>query len=120
MNTSELTADEGFGDTLGMLASRRRRLLLAHVSDAETPIPLSTLARKLAAAEHDKPAAAVTPDERQRNEIRLHHADIPPLSAAGLVSYDTQRRVVAGAETPLSGDEWLEMPVVEALEAWNR
>lgn len=118
MNTSEFAPDPRLGDALDLLGSPRRRLLLARVSDHDR-VSLSTLARELAAADHDKALDAVTAEEREQNEIRLHHADIPPLAAAGLVSYDTQRRVVRGEDLPLEGDEWLEMPVVEALDAWN-
>jgi hypothetical protein len=119
MNISELTADHQLGDALGLLKSYRRRLLLAEVSDTDGAVPLSKLARTLAAAEYDKTPGSVTDEERRRSEIRLHHADIPPLATAGLVSYDTKRGVVRSDDLPLDGDEWLEMPVVQALKAWN-
>ncbi|MDS0282476.1 DUF7344 domain-containing protein [Haloarcula onubensis] len=113
------TTDRDLGDAFDLLGSYRRRLVLARVSGAEEAVPVGWLARELAAAEGDKPRAAVTATERDRNKIRLHHADIPPLAAAGLIRYDPRRRVVASGDLPLEGEEWLEMPVVEALEAWN-
>lgn len=112
-------SDLDLGDTLGLLSSYRRRFVLARVSGAEEAVPVGWLAAELAAAEADKPRKAVTTTERDRNKIRLHHVDIPPLVAAGLVHYDAQRGAVSDGDLPLSGDEWLEMPVVEALAAWN-
>jgi hypothetical protein len=119
MNTSESVPNTGLGDTLTLLGSRRRRLVLATLDDRDT-VSVSDLARDLVAAEDDKPPTAVTPEEQRRTKIQLHHADLPPLSAAGLVSYDSQRQVVRVNDLPLEGEEWLEMPVAEALESWNR
>lgn len=103
-----------------ILGSYRRRLVLATVSGADTPISLSRLATRVVASEADKPTTAVTSDERTRTETHLHHADLPPLVAADLLSYDAERQTVESSDLPLEGDEWLEMPVVEALESWNR
>lgn len=113
------TTDRDLGDAFDILGSYRRRLVLARVSGADEAVPVGWLATELAAAEAEKPTTAVTTDERDRNAVRLHHADIPPLSAAGLIHYDPQRRLVSNGDLPLEGEEWLEMPVAEALEAWN-
>jgi len=113
------TTDRDLGDAFDILGSYRRRLVLARVSGADESVPVGRLATELAAAEGEKPPEAVTEAERDRNKVRLHHADIPPLAAAGLVRYNAQRRLVSDGELPLQGEEWLEMPVVEALEAWN-
>jgi len=119
MKISQTTADRDLGDAFDLLSSYRRRLVLARVSGAAEAVPVGWLAAELAAAEAEKPAETVTMDEIDRNKVRLHHADIPPLAAAGLVRYNPQRGLVSAGELPLDGDEWLEMPVVEALEAWN-
>jgi len=113
------TTDRDLGDAFDILGSYRRRLVLARVSGAEEAVRVGWLATELAAAEAEKPREAVTPTERDRNRVRLHHADIPPLAAAGLIRYDPQRKLVSEGELPLEGEEWLEMPVVEALEVWN-
>ncbi|MBX0286647.1 DUF7344 domain-containing protein [Haloarcula salinisoli] len=113
------TTNRDLGDAFDILGSYRRRLVLARASGADEAVPIGRLATELAAAEAEKPETAVTTSERDRNKIRLHHADIPALAAAGLVRYDPQRRLVSAGELPLEGEEWLEMPVVEALEAWN-
>ena len=120
MNISQNTTTDDLGDVFDILGSYRRRLVLARVSGAEDAVPISWLATEVAAAEAEKPRAAVTTDEVDRNKVRLHHADLPPLSAAGLLRYDPQKRLVASGDLPLEGEEWLEMPVVEALESWNR
>jgi len=120
MELTETPPDHQLGDAFDILGSYRRRLVLAAVSDADEAISLSALALELAATERDAEPDSVSLDERKRNEIRLHHTDIPPLSAAGLVRYDAEHNVVRSGEMPLEGEEWLEMPVIEALEAWNR
>jgi len=113
------STDAELGDAVDILGGYRRRLVLAVVSEADDALPLATLARELAAAQQGVSPDAVTDEHRSRTEVRLHHSILPPLSAAGLLRYDQQRGVVTGAEMPLEGEEWLEMPVVEALEAWN-
>ena len=120
MNVSKDEQKRSMGDALDILSSYRRRLVLAYVSGEPEPVPISALATEVAAAKHDKPIVTVTDTEQERSKIRLHHADIPPLAAAGLVHYDSRQGTVAADDLPLDGDEWLEMPVVEALEAWNR
>ncbi len=120
MKISQTTTNRDLGDAFDILGSHRRRLVLARVSGADEAVPIGRLATELAAAEAEKPETAVTTNERDRNKVRLHHADIPALAAAGLVRYNPQRRLVSAGELPLEGEEWLEMPVVEALEAWNR
>lgn len=120
MTASQPVSGQRLGDALDILGSYRRRLVLARVSDRESAIPVSELAGELAATEQDTRPADVSPHERERNEIRLHHVDIPPLAAAGLVSYDAQHGLIGSGDLPLDGDDWLEMPVVEALEAWNQ
>jgi len=119
MTASETVIEHHRGDALDILSSYRRRLVLARASERANGVSLSMLARELAAAAHDQPLTAVTSEQRERNEIRLHHVDLPPLTAAGLVSYNQQRGVVRALDLPLEGEEWLEMPVVEALETWN-
>ena len=112
-------SDRDLGDAFALLSSYRRRLVLARVSGAPEAVPVGWLATELAAAEADTQPDAVTQSERERNRIRLHHADLPPLAAAGLLHYDRERNLVSDGDLPLSGDDWLEMPVAEALEDWN-
>lgn len=119
MTASHPLSTKRLGDALDILGSYRRRLVLARVSERDGAVPISSLARELAAAEQDVSPTGVPPRERERHEIRLHHVDLPPLAAAGLVSYDARRGVVTSDDLPLDGEEWLEMPVVAALEAWN-
>lgn len=111
---------QSLGDTVDVLGSYRRRLLLSILSSRSEPIHLSRLATRLVARQQDKPPAAVTDEERQDAEIRLYHADLPVLAAADLVRFDAPRGQVTSRDLPLEGDDWLEMPVAQALAAWNR
>jgi len=120
MTTTQTAAiDRDLGGPFDLLRSYRRRFVLARVSEAEDPVSIDWLAAELAAAGTDESTDEVTAAAHDRNRIRLHHADIPPLAAAGLVHYDTQRGLVSGGDLPLVGAEWLEMPVAEALDAWS-
>jgi len=119
MTISQTVTSDHAGDAFDILSSYRRRFVLARVSGAEDAVSIERLATELAAERAETSTHAVTESERKRAEVRLHHVDIPPLAAAGLVRYNPQRGLVSVGDPPLEGDEWLEMPVVEALEAWN-
>ena len=110
---------ETTGDAWDILGSYRRRLVLALVSERADAIERAALARRVAEIERERPADDITRDELRSTEIRLHHVDLPRLAAAGLVHYDPDHGGVESDDLPLEGAEWLEMPVVEALRAWN-
>jgi len=119
MHRYQHTTADTAGDALAILSSYRRRFVLARVSGADGAVPVDRLAAALAAEEQGTSPDAVPDSERKRNAVRLHHVDVPPLAAAGLVRYDQGAGLVSAENLPLEGEEWLEMPVVEALEAWN-
>lgn len=107
------------GDAWDIVGSYRRRLVLAIVSEADHAVDRATLAQQVAARDEQTQPEAVSYREQRATEIRLHHVDLPRLAAADLVHYDPEHGLVESEDLPLEGDEWLEMPVVEALEAWN-
>lgn len=107
------------GDAWDILGSHRRRLVLAVVSETDGAVDRAHLARRIAALEDGTRDAEVGHDAQRATEVRLHHVDLPRLAAADLIRYDPERELVESDELPLEGAEWLEMPVVEALEAWN-
>jgi hypothetical protein len=82
------------------LAARPRRRILSHLVAVDA-CPVTELADVLCgwAATDDTP---VSPDERERIRIGLHHAHLPALSEAGLVSYDpdAERVALAALDAP--------------------
>ncbi|MDG5776114.1 hypothetical protein VB773_01920 [Haloarculaceae archaeon H-GB2-1] len=103
---------------LDLLSSYRRRLVLSALED-RTPTPLDELAATVTARETDTPRSRVTDEERTRVEVSLLHAHLPRLQAAGLLSYDPSELTVTAADMPLSGEEWLQMPVVDSIADWE-
>lgn len=75
-------------------ADSRRRYALQYLAQFEYPVELRTLAASVAAALATVPVETVSDDERERVAIRLHHVDIPPLVADGVIDYDAESRMV--------------------------
>jgi DNA-binding transcriptional ArsR family regulator len=90
----------------GCLANSQRRGLVGRVLE-HAPEPVSTreLATTLAAsvdgASHDE----VTPEQRQRAAVRLHHVHLPALADADLVVHDPDADTVALAAHPAFEDD---------------
>ena len=63
------------------------------------PIELRTLATHTVAARNDLSIDAVEADATERMAIRLHHLDIPILSAVDLLAYDAESRLVVYTAT---------------------
>ncbi|MFC7249008.1 hypothetical protein ACFQJ5_04045 [Halomicroarcula sp. GCM10025324] len=119
MNARKHQPRSSRGDAWDILGSRRRRVVLAVVSETDGAVERAQLARRVAALEEGTRAVEVNHDVERATEIRLHHVDLPRLAAADLVHYDPDLGIVENDELPLEGEEWLEMPVVEALRTWN-
>ncbi|MFC7142761.1 hypothetical protein ACFQMA_23360 [Halosimplex aquaticum] len=67
----------------------RRRLVLSRLAESDRALPVSDLARYVAATERDEPAEEV-PDgaaDAARRDIFQHH--LPKLTATGVVRYDS-------------------------------
>ena len=70
-----------------LLASRRRRQMLAHL-DADGPATLRELAKTLTAAEEGEPVADLPDDEIRRVYISLYQYHLPNLEDLGVVTVD--------------------------------
>ncbi|WP_254861750.1 DUF7344 domain-containing protein [Halovivax gelatinilyticus] len=66
------------------LADKRRRLILRCLQESGTPLPLSTLADRIARYEFTGPSE----DDQRAIRISLHHAHVPYLEDLGIISYD--------------------------------
>ena len=87
---------EWTSDRRGRIAvsNARRRDLLRCLGQFVYPVELRTLATHTVAAQNDLSIDAVEVDATERMAIRFHHLDIPVLSAAGLLAYDAESRLV--------------------------
>lgn len=81
-NTDALTVDE----ILELLSVRRRRYLLAALSNVATPASLPRLADEMTEWEHGVPAEE-RKQERQQIYMSLYHTHVPKLEDADVVSY---------------------------------
>lgn len=84
---------------LSLLADPVRRQALAVVRERET-----VTLRELTVTVTSRTAGTVELDDDRsvldRRRIRLHHVHLPKLAAAGLVTYDTDRRTIELAAEP--------------------
>jgi hypothetical protein len=85
-----------------LLASRRRRYLLAALAAAGEPVPLDDLAGEIRAREREADPASIPAAERRRLRRELLESDLPKLTAAGVVGYDSMLATVE-LEAPALG-----------------
>lgn len=85
------------------LADGRRRVVVDSLTEADAPMDVRELARRVAARERsgagDAPGSP-PPDAVHRVHVSLHHAHLPKLDDAGLVEYDADRQVVVDVAEP--------------------
>lgn len=82
-----------------LLQSRRRREVVAALSDASSPIALQELATAVSTRVHGdgERAGAVRTDGSGSTDalvVALHHAHLPKLDAADVIDYDADRKAV--------------------------
>jgi len=78
-------------ELFGVLRNQRRRRLLHHLREAGGEATLSDLARRVAAAENDKPVDALRSQEYKRVYISLYQTHLPKMDDAGVVAFDRDR-----------------------------
>ena len=81
------------------LSNARRRAALRCLGRFIYPVELRTLATHTVAARNDLSIDAVEADATERMAIRLHHLDIPILSAVDLLAYDAESQLVVYTAT---------------------
>jgi hypothetical protein len=81
-----------------LLHTSRRRKTIQYLLERGEPVYLSTLARNVAALEHETPTEKVTPEQYQRVYIPLYQAHLPKLDEAGVIKYDQSRGLIEPTE----------------------
>lgn len=89
---------------LGTLSCRYRRAVLAHLRRQDGPVAISTLAERVASSITKSTGRSPT---HETVGVRLHHATLPSLAAAGFLEYDRDRHVVEFDEPATPIDEVL-------------
>ena len=96
------TSTPSQGDVFSLLSNQRRRYTVRGCQELETPVELGELAEYVAAAEHNKPPAEVTSEERRRVYSSLQQRHLDKLEAAGVI--ERERKTI----TPTQAIEDLE------------
>lgn len=100
-------------DTLfEVLASQRRRIVIAYLHEYPAPMALADLARELAAREHERPVTEISPEEIERIYVDLYHRHVPKMADAGIVGHTRDRTLVTLAESAEELPTRLELPSV--------
>lgn len=92
------------------LADERRRTVLLVLAASEGPLPVRTLAGRVAAGERNRSPDAIPDAVSERVELSLRHVHLPKLRQAEFVRYDRESGDVAITEP-------LPEPVVDLLDS---
>lgn len=81
-----------------VLSHPRRRLVFELLRGNDKPLALADVASEVAAHERALPGTEPTSESVRRLKLTLHHLHLPKLAAHGVVTYDSEQRVVALTE----------------------
>lgn len=87
---SAAVVDEAFG----LLANRRRRLLLEVMRTYGEPLTLPDAAEEVAVRETGRPIPNISPERVHEIYLSLYHDHLPRLVDADLLEYDQERDMV--------------------------
>lgn len=97
----------------GVLSDARRRVLLRYLLERDRGAAVATIAKHVAATEHDGPGSAAPDDAIDRAHVSLYHHHLPKLEDGGLVEYDRDRNLVTLTEQARSVTPLVESDVAE-------
>jgi hypothetical protein len=79
---------------VALLTNPERRLALAALETAETPLSLRDLATEVVSRERGVPPDEAPAEAVTSASVSLYHVHLPKLVEAGVISFDADRRVV--------------------------
>lgn len=97
-----------------LLSNRRRRFILAYLSERGTPVTLKDLTAHIAAWENGVEIDEVTDEQRKRVYVSVYQTHIPRLEAASLVRYDPDTGLVELTDNITT--VWRHLPTEDAAE----
>lgn len=116
MSTSgsdELTQDTVFD----LLSNARRRLILSYLQQADEPVDIFELARKISAVENDIDVEDVSDKQEKRVYVSIYQTHIPKLESAGLIEYDSDSGELTLTNRTTAFEEFL--PSEEPSRPWH-
>ncbi|WP_336001245.1 DUF7344 domain-containing protein [Halorientalis halophila] len=101
------------------LSNRRRRYALHYLKRVGEPVTIRDLSEQLAAWENGVDRSQVRPKERKRLYTALHQTHLPKMDRLGVVTYDSDRGVVALTETIDQFDIYFDLVAAEDIP-WSQ
>lgn len=117
LETDDPAEWKAIDDRFDVLSNHRRRRVLTNLAENDTAV-VGELAEHIAAIENDKPAGALSSQERKRVYIALYQSHLPKMADAGIVDYDKNRGTVSLTEHGASLCSLLESP--RQPRRWSR
>ncbi|MFB6159803.1 MAG: hypothetical protein ABEJ61_01345 [Haloferacaceae archaeon] len=81
-----------------VLSSARRRYTIYYLRERDEEVPITELAKQVAAWEYEIDPEELTDKQQKRVYVSLYQTHLPKLAELGIVDYDKDRGVVAAAE----------------------
>jgi hypothetical protein len=114
-STPDLDPDTAFS----LLSNERRRLVVCYLAAHDEPVPLSEIARAVAAQLNDCDPAGVAESDYRSVYVALYQSHVPPLAEAGVVEYDEEERTAQIAHNRRSW-ELLQYAGIDCGRSWAR
>lgn len=94
------STDAPFLETIAsLLSDRRRRSVVAALSERTAPVPLQELAATVAARDTETEADDAPAESKEIVGMDLHHVHLPKLAEHDIVDYDREANLVTSVRT---------------------
>jgi uncharacterized protein YqfB (UPF0267 family) len=95
------SSDPGLSDSdvFDVLRNSRRRAALTYLLDAEEPVTLRDLTKRVAAEEYDVDVDAVSADQHKRVYTGLYQCHLPRLDDFEVIDFDREEKTVRTGDT---------------------
>lgn len=87
-----------FNTVLELCGDEHRRIILAVLETEQRPLTVNDLRRTILKYNHHTPVTDASKEVLTDIRASLHHAHIPKLESAGVITYDTERQLVEPTE----------------------
>lgn len=85
---------------LDLLSKERRRYALYYLTQQDGPISVTEVAEQVTEWETTGPPATISDERFEQVKIELLHTDLPKVSEANYINYDSERGIVELSGTP--------------------
>lgn len=102
-HSNEMNVDRIFGT----LSNEYRRIILTHLLEQQSPIPIEDLVDRVVA--EDTGGHAPREDLRNRVRMSLYHNHLPKLADSNMIDFDTERGLIAVKEAAYDAEPYLDL-----------